>query len=293
MPGRHIKINPMDVYRGLTHEQLEAEGPSPPTDSAEDGTAHRSEPGIGVPPQLHENALAFGLDGFHSHRYHPSDPEAPVGGTLGMSYWNNPSPGEPLNSLNMGDNRGRDGSDIYNQLSYVPSDHGYSPYSTSPSPVITPGESPGLGPTPSFGPVRPPPTHLAIQQPQCNFFEGYTPLGEDVNARRSNTPLGNTLGWTQQRALTEMGICLPAPCTYPPLQDSGEEYEAEAEDEQFDEDGIACGRVGTATTNSHHEIPPKKRRRAFSNDRRIAVHNVRRLGACIRCQYLRESVRLD
>ncbi|KAF8437840.1 hypothetical protein BGX38DRAFT_1210527, partial [Terfezia claveryi] len=310
---RHIITDPVDRHSVLTHEQHEAEEFSPPAGSLTMyHTTHHVEPGINMSPQLHVGQHPCDSDKFHDQGYRGL--EAPMGGLLGVSDWDNnfevgllniPGHGGFLGSpaisiqshtdATMEDSAGGDGSDVHSihvNVGDIPSPFEISSNPDSPSPAITPGQSPGLVPTIPFGPVRPPQTHLAIQKPHYSSCIGYPIPSEDANARGSNSPLDNSLGWAEQApAAMAVGLHAPPLCIYVPQpQESGEEYEAEAEDNQFEIEDRT--RIGTATPLSQHEIPPKKRRRAFSPDRRIAVHVMRNLGACIRCQYLRESVRL-
>jgi len=306
-PAEHIITDPVDRHRGLTHEQHGAERFSPPAGSLAmydvDRTTHHFEPGMNMSPQLHVGKHPCDPDEFHDPL---GDFEAPMGGLLGVNDWDSnlsSLPGleglnsgppaisiQPYPNTTIGGSVGGDGSDVHS--SYVnhgdSSTYGFSSNPASPSPVITPGESPGLGPTISFGPVRPPLAQPAVRQPYYSSSIGYPFPGDDVNARGSNSPPDNRLGWAQAMA----GNC-PPPCIYVPQpRESGEEiYEAEAEEDQFDVEDR--GGIGTSTALSQHGIPPKKKRRPFTDDRRVAVHDVRKLGACIRCQYLRESVRLD
>ncbi|KAF8419299.1 hypothetical protein EV426DRAFT_615756 [Tirmania nivea] len=283
----------VDRQRGLMHEQPEAE-----EFLANDHTALYFEPGIGMPPQLHDSSNS---NEFQDQRYPTDDFVALVSGSFnvndlsGLGFLNAPGHGGPsispdipviLNrNANMEGSVGGHGSDIHSFRAIgeleVSSNY-FSSNQTSPSPVNTPGESPGLDTPPiSFGPVRPPPTHLAVQQPQYNSLSGYS-LPVENAARVSNSPFDNISGWAQQKAAAAMAMSWPAapPCIYvPQLPGSGEE----------DEDRTARGEIVIATTLSHHGVPQKKKRRAFSNERRTAVSDVRKVGACIRCQYLRES----
>ena len=305
--GRHI-IDSMDGfrYRDFTHEQPEAEEFRPLTGSAEDPaiygvdrTTHHFEPEI--PLQLYVDQHAFDSGEIHEpQRYHPDGHQASIGGPCDESSWGSSltvvpgfsnTPGrEGLSAIsdthvNMRSSAGGDGSDnqsflVGREIIYV-SELSSNP---SPSPVNTPADSPGPRPGIPVGPTRPPPTQLAVQQPQNNSFSGYTPPGEYVNTR-ANSPLGNTL-WTpdQQALVTVAGNWTQ--CIYVP-----QPPEYEAEDEQADvADRIVSDGISTTT---HHGRPQKKKRQAFTDDRRVAVHGVRKLGACMRCKFLRECVRID
>ena len=149
--------------------------------------------------------------------------------------------------------------------------------------AISVSQSPQL--QPFYGPDRPP-----SLEPHHNVVGGYLPSYEHGESQGSNwveaqAPQGN---WARHDEL--VGPC--APCAYDtsyplePFDGLEDEHEYTSEGEEGDMEGNEGG--GQARL----EAPKKKRRQPFSSERRIEVNELRKRGACIRCQYLRESVSL-
>lgn len=187
----------------------------------------------------------------------------------------------------MEDSMGGEGSDFnspYPSSSRVEDISSNNEISSNPvSPSERPVNTPSGSPNPIYyGPPRPPQMQLSMPQPPYNSYSYNYSKGDAIGAS-NNWYLQNPPGTWPPQAPLDLDWQAPQ-CGYDVRHldligaDDGEAYEAEDEN------------LGP-TQNTNLGVP-QKRRKAFTADRRSAVRLMRKRGACMRCQFLRESVRL-